>query len=98
MCDVESAVGCAVAQADSRQLKLQRHRVRTRVTSCAICGGKNGTGGRFSQGTSVSLANHFTDCSTLIICNTGLVQKTENGRLAIWTQTHPTLPQGVGRG
>jgi hypothetical protein len=51
-------------------------RVRAQVRSYGICGGRNGTWARFSpMNTSVSPANHPTDCSTLtIIHHPGPVQ------------------------
>jgi hypothetical protein len=48
--------------------------VRAQVRSCGISGGRSGTWSRFSSSASVSLANHFNDCSTLITYHPGLVQ------------------------
>jgi hypothetical protein len=43
--------------------------------------------GRFPPNTSVPLANHFTDCSTLILIR-GCYNRLNSGRRTNWTQSH----------
>jgi hypothetical protein len=48
--------------------------------------------GRFSPSTSASLANHSTDCSTIIIIiihHSGLIQYAKYGRRTKWTKVSP---------
>jgi hypothetical protein len=60
--------GHAVAQAECRRLPTMAAWVRAQVRSCGVCRGQSDT--------SVSYANHSTDCSTLITIHhyLGLVQ------------------------
>jgi hypothetical protein len=60
-----NSIGRAVAQAVSRWLPTAAARVRFRA-ACGVCGGRSGTGGRFSPSTSVSPANHSTNFSIII--------------------------------
>jgi hypothetical protein len=70
------AQGRAIAQAVGRRYPTSAVRVRAQVRLCGICGGLNGTGAGVFLSTSVSLANHFADCSTfVIIYHPGLVQQ-----------------------
>jgi hypothetical protein len=60
--------GRAVAHAVSRRFPAAAGLVRAQVRPCAIWGGgQDGNGKGFLRVSSVSLAKHSTDCSTLII-------------------------------
>jgi hypothetical protein len=73
--DLLNSTDRAVAQAASRRLPTDDAKVRSQVRSYGICGGQSDTGAGFSSGTSVSPANHSTDCFTFIInYHPGLVQ------------------------
>jgi hypothetical protein len=47
--------GRTIAQEVSRRLPSAAARFRAQVRSCGICGGRSGTGGKFSPNTSVPL-------------------------------------------
>jgi hypothetical protein len=79
-------VGHAVAQAVSHWLPTVAAQVRVRATG--VCGGQNGMG-RFSPSTSVSLANHSTNFSIIIITR-GWHNTPITGRSAKWTQLDST--------
>jgi hypothetical protein len=79
----------AVAQAVSPWLPTAAARLHVR-TACGVCGGQSGIGGRFSQSTSVSPANHSTNFSIIIIITRGWHNTPISGRRVEWVQLDST--------
>jgi hypothetical protein len=80
--------GRAVAQAVSRWLPTAAARVRVQAGMWGLWWTKRHWG-RFSLSTSVSLANHSTDFSIIIIAR-GSHNRPISGRSAEWTQLDST--------
>jgi hypothetical protein len=83
--------GRALAQAVSRWLPTAAARVRTKVRSCAICGGQSGTGIGFLSAyrfpLPVLIPPTAPDSPSIIW---GWYNRPISGRRTKWTQSHPT--------
>jgi hypothetical protein len=87
------AAGCAIAQAVSRRLPAVAARVRTRVSSCGICGGQSGLGAGFLRVLRIPLPIRIPpiapQSSQSIIW--GWYNRTNSGRCTKWTQFDPLV-------
>jgi hypothetical protein len=88
---LKSLHGSAIAQAVSRQLPTAAARVRARVRSCGICGGRSGTGAGFLRilrfPFPILIPSTAPQPSTSIIW--GWYNRPNSGRSTKWTQSHP---------
>jgi hypothetical protein len=81
----------AIAQAVSRRLSTAAARVRAKVRSCEICGGKSGTGAGFLRvlwfPLPILIPPTAPHLSSII---RGWYNRPVSGRRTKWTQSHPT--------
>jgi hypothetical protein len=83
-------VGRATAQVLSRWLPTKKARVRSRVTSCEICGGQSGTGAGFLRTLELSLPILIPPAALHSSIVKGWYSRAATGRRTKWAQSHST--------